>query len=29
VDGKYKLEEVGKAMKDAADRKVLRAAIVP
>jgi alcohol dehydrogenase len=29
VDGKYKLEEVGQAMKDAADRKVLRAAIVP
>jgi len=29
VDGKYKLEEVGKAMQDAADRKVLRAAIVP
>ena len=29
VDGKYKLEEVGKAMQDAADRKVLRAAIIP
>jgi alcohol dehydrogenase len=29
VDGKYKLEEVGQAMKDAAERKVLRAAIVP
>jgi alcohol dehydrogenase len=29
VDGKYKLEEVGRAMKDAAERKVLRAAIVP
>lgn len=29
VDGKYKLEQVGQAMKDAADRKVLRAAIVP
>jgi len=29
VDGKYKLEEVGKAMQDAADRRVLRAAIVP
>jgi putative phosphonate catabolism associated alcohol dehydrogenase len=29
VDGKYRLEEVGKAMQDAADRKVLRAAIVP
>ncbi len=29
VDGKYKLEEVGRAMKDAADRKVLRAAIIP
>ena len=29
VDGKYKLEEVGQAMQDAADRKVLRAAIVP
>ena len=29
VDGKYKLEEVGRAMQDAADRKVLRAAIVP
>lgn len=29
VDGKYRLEDVGKAMQDAADRKVLRAAIVP
>jgi len=29
VDGKYKLEEVGKAMQDAAERRVLRAAIVP
>lgn len=29
VDGKYRLEEVGNAMKDAADRRVLRAAIVP
>ena len=29
VDGKYKLEEVGQAMQDAADRKVLRAAIIP
>ncbi|MBM3358774.1 MAG: zinc-binding dehydrogenase [Betaproteobacteria bacterium] len=29
VDGKYKLEEVGRAMKDAEDRRVLRAAIVP
>ena len=29
VDGKYKLEEVGKAMQDAAERKVLRAAVVP
>ena len=29
VDGKYKLEEVGKAMQDAAERKVLRAAIIP
>lgn len=29
VDGKYRLEEVGQAMKDANDRKVLRAAIVP
>ena len=29
VDGKYSLDEVGKAMQDAADRKVLRAAIVP
>jgi putative phosphonate catabolism associated alcohol dehydrogenase len=29
VDGKYTLEQVGQAMKDAADRKVLRAAIVP
>ncbi len=29
VDGKYSLDEVGQAMQDAADRKVLRAAIVP
>jgi len=29
VDGKYKLEQVGQAMQDAADRKVLRAAIIP
>jgi putative phosphonate catabolism associated alcohol dehydrogenase len=29
VDGKYKLEDVGRAMQDAAERKVLRAAIVP
>ncbi len=29
VDGKYGLEQVGQAMQDAADRKVLRAAIVP
>ena len=29
VDGKYKLDQVGQAMKDAAERKVLRAAIVP
>ena len=29
VNGKYKLEEVGKAMEDAAERKVLRAAILP
>ena len=29
VDGKYKLEDVGRAMQDAAGRKVLRAAIVP
>ena len=29
VDGRYKLEQVGQAMQDAADRKVLRAAIVP
>jgi putative phosphonate catabolism associated alcohol dehydrogenase len=29
VDGKYRLDEVGKAMRDAADRRVLRAAIVP
>jgi alcohol dehydrogenase len=29
VDGKYKLEQVGQAMQDAAERKVLRAAIVP
>lgn len=29
VDGKYTLDEVGKAMKDAETRRVLRAAIVP
>lgn len=29
VDGKYRLEEVGKAMQDAAERRVLRAAIIP
>ena len=29
VDGKYKLEDVGQAMQDAAERKVLRAAIIP
>ena len=29
VDGKYSLEQVGQAMQDAAERKVLRAAIVP
>lgn len=29
VDGKYRLDEVGKAMQDAAERRVLRAAIVP
>jgi putative phosphonate catabolism associated alcohol dehydrogenase len=29
VDGKYPLEEVAKAMRDAAERRVLRAAIVP
>jgi putative phosphonate catabolism associated alcohol dehydrogenase len=29
VDGKYPLEEVGRAMKDAEERRVLRAAIVP
>ncbi len=29
VDGKYGLNEVGQAMHDAAERKVLRAAIVP
>ncbi len=29
VDGKYPLSEVGRAMKDAAERRVLRAAIVP
>jgi putative phosphonate catabolism associated alcohol dehydrogenase len=29
VDGKYRLDQVGQAMKDANDRKVLRAAIVP
>ena len=29
VDGKYRLEDIGKAMQDAAERKVLRAAIIP
>lgn len=29
VDGRYRLDEVGKAMADAAARRVLRAAIVP
>jgi putative phosphonate catabolism associated alcohol dehydrogenase len=29
VDGKYRLDEIGKAMQDAAARRVLRAAIVP
>lgn len=29
VDGRYRLDQVGRAMKDAADRTVLRAAIVP
>ena len=29
VDGKYGLDQVGQAMQDAAERKVLRAAIVP
>jgi alcohol dehydrogenase len=29
VDGKYGLNEVGQAMHDAAERRVLRAAIVP
>ncbi|MDH5263845.1 MAG: zinc-binding dehydrogenase [Betaproteobacteria bacterium] len=29
VDGKYRLEEVGRAMQDAEARRVLRAAIVP
>jgi alcohol dehydrogenase len=29
VDGKYALDQVGQAMKDAEERKVLRAAIVP
>ena len=29
VDGKYRLDEVGRAMHDAESRKVLRAAIVP
>lgn len=29
VDGKYGLDEVGRAMRDAAERRVLRAAIVP
>lgn len=29
VDGKYRLDQVGKAMQDAAERRVLRAAIVP
>jgi alcohol dehydrogenase len=29
VDGKYRLDEVGRAMKDAEQRRVLRAAIIP
>jgi len=29
VDGKYRLDQVGQAMKDAEERRVLRAAIVP
>jgi hypothetical protein len=29
VDGRYPLDRVGDAMADAADRRVLRAAIVP
>jgi putative phosphonate catabolism associated alcohol dehydrogenase len=29
VDGRYRLEDVGQAMKDAEERRVLRAAIVP
>jgi len=29
VDGKYSLDQVGKAMKDAEERRVLRAAIIP
>lgn len=29
VDGKYRLEQVGQAMKDAEERRVLRAAIIP
>ena len=29
VDGKYRLDQVGQAMQDAAERRVLRAAIVP
>jgi putative phosphonate catabolism associated alcohol dehydrogenase len=29
VDGKYGLDEVGRAMKDAEERRVLRAAIIP
>lgn len=29
VDGRYRLEEAGRAMKDAEERRVLRAAIVP
>jgi len=29
VDGKYRLEEIGRAFKDAGERRVLRAAIVP
>ncbi|MGB0129254.1 MAG: hypothetical protein WBP72_16555, partial [Rhodocyclaceae bacterium] len=29
VDGKYSLAQVGEAMRDAAERRVLRAAIVP
>jgi threonine dehydrogenase-like Zn-dependent dehydrogenase len=29
VDGKYRLDQVGQAMKDAEERRVLRAAIIP